>query len=182
MARGEKKQSKPLVPPLVPDAELAKARAALQHDDNLRRARSNMSYWLEQNGQRDEFRSWPSTDKRALLEKVTRNAEAKAQQGISHTHHTKDNFKWLNKHNLIKAFGKEAAEHKISSNSLTTRADRDTRLSGEWDVEYKIYGDTGGANDSDSFTNTTSAKRKLETVDELNAAQDSMGSMSDSMI
>lgn len=165
-----KKAHVPLVPPLVSDADLAKARKALEDKDHKKKFRSNMSYWLECRGLKSTYESSSMAERKEFLlrwaaDRISMGKTTVDTDRIVATESTAGAaFEWMGKETMYTKLGANKAQAKIDSKILQERPDRDTGLMGEWSTEYKVYTDNGAKNEKDtlniSYQNTKEVEGK----------------------
>lgn len=131
--------------PVVSDAEVQAAKAALKDADEKRRQNSNMHYYLACSGKKNAYEALTTAEKKEFFLKwfAKKVSEGKA----SSTHHEKvaivnekgEDWAWWGKETMIRELGEQKALSKIASGSLQHRPDPDTGKDGEFDREYKVY-------------------------------------------
>jgi hypothetical protein len=181
------KPSRKMLPQmLVSEKDMAQAQALLQGAEEAKRQRSNMTYWLKSEGLDKPYQDAPQGEKRKFLAQWF--ASRLATSGTSTTTHavvsnsTKErNFEWCGKQALITKLGEHKASAKINSGNMTKRPDPDTGLEGEWDLEYKLFSDTGGNQENDNYTHGLTAEKEFNGDDSANEARASLQSMADNM-
>lgn len=139
--------------PIVSASDIAKAKEALKDEKAKKRANSNMMYYLQSKGQKDDYASMSVAERKHFFEVWFAD---KMKGGETASSSTKDigsdkqsgsTFQWVSKHHLTTLLGKEKAEARIASNKMLTRPDSVTGLMDEWSLEYKLYTDGGSEMD-----------------------------------
>lgn len=154
--KAKPKARKDLTKPIVSQSELEHAKKLLEDAEELKRARSNMTYYLRSIGLEGHYAQRNSAAKKEYLELWfadrlnMREAKLKSSSTKEFTNTTRasDDFFWASKQELINLLGEIKANNKINSGKLESRPDRDTGLTGEWDLEYKLNRDTGGSEEA----------------------------------
>ena len=149
-------EKKPIVEPIVSEAEFDKAAKILESEEELKRARSDLSYFLNKQGVYDQYKGWDKHKKKEFtikffadkLSNPTTKASFRNFKVAETVEKAADNFVWMSKKKMIDEFGPEKTSNKISSNKLETQPDPDTGLTGEWDLEYKVWTKGGGTEES----------------------------------
>ena len=144
---------KPLVAPVVSEQELNEAKQLLEDAAQKKRARSNLSYYLQINGLTDSFEAMEKDEKTKYMtswfaQRVTEkkgeltNTLKTVKEGSINTERGRA-FIWVTKEKMEIEIGKEAAKEKIASGKLQTRPDPDTGSTSEHAKEYKLYRTVG---------------------------------------
>lgn len=163
-----KKGTKSLQRPVVKQTDLEAAREMLANEAEMKRARSQMSYWLRNQGFEKEYSTKNTTAKRDFLQhwfadRLAQKNAAKAatsSQRYSSTESAEHKYQWLGKQQMINMFGEAKALAKINSSKLKTRPDPDSGLDDEWNREYQVFVDSGGDTETNSKDEILEAKEE----------------------
>ena len=115
---------------------------------------------------------------------TTKDKALRFDRDIIHDKSLRDDFAYMCKFQMEKEFGVPKATSKIEGIKLKeqngrdagpgggwTRADRDSGLADEENVEYKVWKDTGGHGESDQNKTQLGGERVLDSDLEVNAAE-----------
>ena len=182
MPQPSKTQKKALDPaPNCSEAELSAARKELQDEAERKRARSSMKHYLESTGQYDAYMVAPMPVKRGWLERhwahqLANGGGIKTSKRVVQTNqHKERDFEWMNKWAMIQRFGEVKAVNKINSGKLQEQPDKDTGLTGEWDIEYKVFKETGGEAQSNITKDAVQSKEEIT----KNQAEEAVSALND---
>jgi hypothetical protein len=164
--------------PIVSETDLAAARKLLESADEKKRQKSNLDYFLKKNGITRDFDRKSATAKREYLEAWfgARLAETRGKlnstvtESFGSSHESQVAYSWMSKQALIDQFGEKKAMNKINSGKLATQPDPDTGLDGEWDVEYKVFAETGKDVESRSEAMKLEQERSHDTEEDQKTA------------
>ena len=161
------KHDKKLEVPLVKPEDIAKAKKAMENQEIKKRMNSNMHYFLKGEGTSDIFYNLSATEKKDFFLKYMAKKlqegeveETASRKLITSTERMRG-YAWMGKAAMISEFGDHKANAKIASGRLATRADPDTGLTGEWDIEYKVFSDEGKKYERDDNTRELASKSKI---------------------
>lgn len=165
------------------EGDLEKAKLHMANKESAKRCRSSMSYWLAQNGMKDEYDDAPIHEKKKFIlhfasEQLKKEGEKTMQTEEVHNFSNKKarNFRWMSLEILQREIGKNKANNKVASGKLLSRPDPDTGLDDEDNREYKIYEDVGG--EEERTDQKTGLKNDVALKDDA-AVKDATDMMSD---
>lgn len=181
---GKKSAPPPLEMPVVSAEDLAEAKTILQAEKEMKRQRSNMSYWLEAQGLKNQYNNKSTAAKQEFLQSwfadklASKRTELSSTCSQSHatTTITNNDFTWMSKQELINTFGAEKAQAKIDSNVLAHRPDKDTGDDGEWRREFRICRDTGGDHEMHTHESKLAATEDAQDDDHRGQVKDMLDS------
>jgi hypothetical protein len=181
------KQPKKTLPSIfVSEKDLLAAQQLLKGAEDAKRMRSNMSYWLSKQGLDAHYHNAPLSVKKSFF--VQWSAEKLATEGKATTIHEvvakgikARAFEWISKKALISKFGEDKALAKIECNKLATRPDPDSGRADEWHVEYKLYSDTGGNEEEDTYKHALQSEKDYNTAEGAATAKEELKQLSDNM-
>jgi hypothetical protein len=173
--------------PIVSEKDLKDARLQLASESEVKKQRSNMSYYLQQQGHTDAYKA-PSTQvKRQYLDAwfAQRLGEQNVKKALQDerllvaTTRKVRKYSFMAKAALIREFGEEKATHKMAV--LGHRPDPDTQKDGEWDREFKVFFDEGGDIEEDTNQKRFQQIQTLENPEQIKEAMSSFVSAAENM-
>ena len=66
----------------------------------------------------------------------------------------------MSEETMVKELGANKAASKIANGKMLTRPDQDTGLEGRWDIEYKVYTDSGKVSEIHDNVRTLSVENE----------------------
>ena len=144
--------------PTVSAEAIKKAEEFLKSEEEAKRQRANLAYYLEQHGAKDEYQHWSGPSKRDfLLVQVAKKiedgklaAEVTTARQVEFRQESDYDWHWMGKQEMINTFGEQKALGKIESGKLQTQPDPDTGEHGEWITEYKVHKKKGTSKELDT--------------------------------
>jgi hypothetical protein len=153
--KGKKAKAAPakkLEPPLVSDKDLCRAKESLKAEQELKKQRANMMYYLQANNQKDAYDASSISQKKEFLHAwfadklASRDGLTNLVTSTGHATEAKSsrNFTWMSEESMIKQLGEAKAIAHIESGRLTSRPDQITGSNDKLMKEFKVYVDGGG--------------------------------------
>ena len=173
----KKVKQQPAPRSLVSASDLAAAEAVLQNDAQMKKARSNMTYWLRLHGYDQDYFAKNATAKREYLamwqaDKMSSGNRTRVEEKtVTSESSSGRKFVYMAKQQLINEYGEAKALAKIRSGALEHQPDPDSGLDDEWNREYKIWTTGGKEIDSDVTTNKLRAEHELTDESTKEAAE-----------
>ena len=183
--RGAAEAPTPIAMPNVSAKDVEEAQKLLKDEADKRRANSNMMYWLQTNGKRNNYDALLPKDRKqfALMwyawslkdgdtTKLTKRASGTEKI-------EKDIGKWMCKNQIIDKYGKDKGESKIKvldAEPTRHRPDRDTGEDGEWHREYKIFEDGEEEANFDRCAHELNNTKEIQGVEAMQEAEEDMAS------
>ncbi|CAK0808578.1 unnamed protein product [Prorocentrum cordatum] len=189
MAPKKRKGAAPVKAPLpaysIAAQDLERAKQLLSNEEELKRQRSNLSYWLDSVGAKDAYSAKGTEEKKAFLTQwfADKLVKLEGQNKLStiRTAGTlkkkEEDFEWMSKETMIARLGARKAQSKIDSNTLNHRPDPDTKLDGEFDREYKVFFSKGGESEYHDDKKDLSNEQALDTEQAAKEAKDHFDSI-----
>ena len=140
----------------------------MQDEKAKKRANSNLMYYLKYHGNKEAYDASPQQVRKdffvAWFADKLKNGEttSSGSKDIGTSKEDGREYKWVSKHFLVKAFGKEKAEARIASGKMLNRADPLTGLSDEWNIEYKSFLDVGSEMEKEAQNHRIHTEMKVE--------------------
>ena len=183
--RGAAEAPTPIAMPNVSAKEVEEAHKLLQDEVNRRRANSNMMYWLQTNGKRNNYAALLPKDRKQFalmwyawsLKDGDTTKLTKRASGIEKIE--KDIGKWMCKNQIIDKYGKDKGESKIKvldAEPKRHRPDRDTGEDGEWHSEYKIFEDEEEEANFDRCAHELNNTKEIQGEEAMQEAEEDMAS------
>ena len=174
-----KSTAAPIEKPVVSDSDYAAAKKLLENEEELKRQRSCLSFFLESRGQKEEYADWSREAKKEFL--IIFLADRLASGKLKSTMRTfrtvdsvdtnKRSFEWWNKKQMIDTWGEAKAIARINSGKLKTQPDEVTGEHGEFLTEYQIWFGTGGTESSDRNRSEVGGEEEIDSAEKAATAQ-----------
>ena len=119
--KGTKKAQKskePIQKPVVSDSDYQEAKKALEDQEELKRQRANLSYYLQAKGQKNQHDTWDNATKKEFLilhlaDKMASNSlkgTLKVRRSVKREDKSKRWYEWWNKKQMLDRWGPEKTE------------------------------------------------------------------------